>query len=231
MLTIDNLSKTFGSLKVLSNISVSFDIGDVCGIIGPNGSGKSTLLNCITGIINSYEGFVYSKDYTNYKENLFYLPAEVYFYPRMKGIEFLQYCLKANNLKKDNIHEYNKLFDLPLGRYAEEYSTGMKKKLMFLSMFLLEKPIILLDEPFNGVDIETTNFLLKALKNRESSLIIMVSHDIRHVKKVCNKVIYIKQGEIIKKLGSADFVETVDLGVDESSAEKASFLRSLIKNN
>lgn len=207
MITIKNLSKEFKGLKALNDINVQFNSGEIYGLMGPNGSGKSTLFNCIAGIINDFTGSIDSSTLDNYNQNIFYLPSELFFYPKMKGIEYIEFCMKASKIGKVNIMKWNELFNLPLDRYANDYSTGMKKKLMFLVIFILNKKIILLDEPFNGIDEPTTEFILQAfgLFSKKDNLIILSSHHSNQLSQCSNSIIYLKDGQIQKVFGSEEF--------------------------
>ena len=130
MLIIENLSKSFGSNKVLKNISITFEKGKVYGIVGENGSGKTTLFNCIAELEN-FEGII-KDDFEKRKNTLGFLQTEPYFFSKITGKEYLQLLCNARNVKMEDFEDKN-IFDLPLDQYAATYSTGMKKKLAFMS--------------------------------------------------------------------------------------------------
>jgi ABC-2 type transport system ATP-binding protein len=175
MITVTNLSKSFGKHKVLQDINVSFTQGNVYGIIGENGAGKTTLFRCLAGLEN-HEGTV------NFNEGILknimgFLPTDLFFFSKITGKEYLQLLCNARKIKLDNIEEQN-IFDLPLNEYAETYSTGMKKKLAITGILLQQNKVFILDEPFNGVDIQS-NLLIKELILKLKSLnkiIIISSH-------------------------------------------------------
>ncbi|MCF6351896.1 MAG: ATP-binding cassette domain-containing protein [Cyclobacteriaceae bacterium] len=199
MLETKELTKRYGDLTALNSISVKFKSGQVVGLVGPNGSGKSTFLSCIAGTIN-YKGQIISNLLNQYKRNLFYFPSELFFYPKMKGKEYLQYCLQSNDLNENSFSDLNHFFKLPLDQFAETYSMGMKKKLVFFSMFLLKKKILLLDEPFSSIDMESTRFLLDSMKTikkeNPTNLTIIASHNLTHLKELCTDYTYIDEGRI-----------------------------------
>jgi len=152
MLKIKNLSKKYGSKKVLDNINLNFEIGKVCGIVGANGAGKTTLFRCIAGL-ESCEGII-SSPYLSLKDHLGYLETTPIFMSYITGWEYLKLLCSAKKIATHNFEEQN-IFDLPLNQYAETYSTGMKKKLALMGVLLRKNDIIILDEPFNGVDIQS----------------------------------------------------------------------------
>jgi len=231
MINIKKLTKEFKGLKALSDITMHFNSGKIYGLMGPNGSGKSTLFNCITGIINDFRGSIESEVLDNYKHNISYLQSELFFYPKMKGIEYIEFCMKASKIEIADILKWNELFDLPLDRYANDYSTGMKKKLMFMSIFILNKKIILLDEPFNGVDESTTEFILKALQifSNDKNLIIVSSHHSNQLIECSNQIIYLQEGQVQKTFEPKEF-SLISSYIDEGIlAKKIKILKEQIE--
>ncbi|MBN3661915.1 MAG: ABC transporter ATP-binding protein, partial [Ornithobacterium rhinotracheale] len=152
MIKIDRLNKNFGNNEVLKDISLEFLEGNIYGIVGENGAGKTTLFRCIAGL-ESYSGEILSEN-KPLKNHLGYLETEPFFYSRITGKEYIQLLCNARN-KKVNIDEKN-IFGLPLEQYASTYSTGMKKKLALTAILLQENKYYILDEPFNGIDIQSS---------------------------------------------------------------------------
>jgi ABC-2 type transport system ATP-binding protein len=204
MITVTNLSKSFGKHNVLQDINVSFLAGNVYGIIGENGAGKTTLFRCLAGLEN-HEGAI------NYKEGVLknvmgFLPTDLFFFSKITGKEYLQLLCNARKIKLDNIDEQN-IFDLPLNEYAETYSTGMKKKLAITGILLQQNNIFILDEPFNGVDIQS-NLLIKELILKLKSLnkiIIISSHIFSTLKETCDELHLLKAGQIVKSVLKNEF--------------------------
>ena len=162
MIEIKNLSKSFGKNIVLSDINISFERGRVYGIVGENGAGKTTLFNCISGL-EPYEGII-SCNYGVLKDKLGYLQTESFFFSKMTGREYLQLLCSAREISAMNFEE-NNIFELPLDQYAATYSTGMKKKLALTAILMQKNFFYILDEPFNGVDIQS-NIVITELINR-----------------------------------------------------------------
>lgn len=182
-LIIENLSKRYNDTPVLEAVNLSYFSGTLNGIIGKNGTGKSTLFNCIARNI-SYQGHIERKNI----ESIGLLSANPYMFPRVTGYEFIRFCLSAKKSKEDKqkMTRLNELFELPLSKYAENYSTGMLKKLHLLALFLQQNDLLLLDEPFNGLDIQSSAYLSEILKElkHSGSVILVSSHDISHLLKI-----------------------------------------------
>jgi ABC-2 type transport system ATP-binding protein len=204
MITVTNLSKSFGKHRVLQDINVSFKPGNVYGIIGENGAGKTTLFRCLAGLEN-YEGIVnYNEDFL--KNVMGFLPTDLFFFSKITGKEYVQLLCNARNVKLENIENQN-IFDLPLNEYAETYSTGMKKKLAITGILLQQNKVFILDEPFNGVDIQS-NLLIKEVILKLKSLnkiIIISSHIFSTLKETCDELHLLKAGQIVKSVFKNDF--------------------------
>ena len=161
MIRIENLSKNFGNQEVLKNVNMQFDNGNVYGIVGENGAGKTTLFRCIAGL-EKYNGQIDS-DFNPLKNYLGLLLTEPFFFSKITGKEYIQLLCNARNKKMLNIEEKN-IFDLPLNQYVSTYSTGMKKKLALMAILFQENLYIILDEPFNGVDIHSNIIIVEIIR-------------------------------------------------------------------
>lgn len=206
MITISNLSKSFGYVQALSEVNLHFAEGGVYGIIGPNGAGKTTLFKCIAGMLD-YSGKIEYK-LANFKNHMGFLATEPYFLSLITGREYLQLLCNARNISDVDINEFN-IFELPLDRFASTYSTGMKKKLAITGILLQRSQIFILDEPFNGVDVQSnmliTEIILK-LKALHKTIIIS-SHILSTLTDVCDYYIVLKDGKIDKNVDKAAFLE------------------------
>lgn len=205
MLKLEQLSKSYGKKHVLLNVNASFQDGLVHGIIGLNGAGKTTLFNCICGLLE-YEGIIAHTTVAKLKDHIGYLPTEPYFFPRIKGSEYLAFIQHARNAKGIN-DELIHYFDLPLNEYIDGYSTGMKRKLAFIGAMIGDADIYILDEPFNGVDIKS-NLLLKQhiLKLKENGkTILLSSHITSSLTELCDEIHLLKDGVFSKHYLPAAF--------------------------
>ena len=161
MIKIEKLSKFYARKQVLNAINVEFKKGTVYGVVGENGAGKTTLFRCISGL-ESYKGII-SSDFNKLKDHLGLLSTEPFFFSKITGKEYIQFLANARHLKLSNIESKN-IFDLPLNQYASTYSTGMKKKLALTALLLQENEVFILDEPFNGVDIQSNLVIAEIIK-------------------------------------------------------------------
>ena len=204
MIKIENLSKFYGKKQVLNSINLEFKKGKIYGIVGENGAGKTTLFRCISGLEN-YKGNITS-DYNKLKDHLGLLLTEPFFFSKITGKEYIQLLANARQTKLTKIEDKN-IFDLPLNQYASTYSTGMKKKLALTAILLQENNVFILDEPFNGVDIQSNLIIteiIKRFKKLEKTVIIS-SHIFSTLAETCDEIYLMKNGEIIKKVDKAEF--------------------------
>lgn len=203
MIKVSNLFKKYGSHEVLRNISMEFTSGRVYGIVGENGAGKTTLFRCIAGL-EDFEGEITSVS-DPLKNHLGLLLTDPFFFSRITGEEYIRLLCNARN-KKVDIKERN-IFDLPLNQYASTYSTGMKKKLAITAILLQENAYFILDEPFNGVDIQS-NFILTEiiLKLKSLNKIVLVSsHIFSTLSEICDEIHLLKNGELVKTVQKDEF--------------------------
>ncbi|MCB0514629.1 MAG: ATP-binding cassette domain-containing protein [Chitinophagales bacterium] len=204
MISIENLSKEYGQKKALDAINITFEKGKVYGIVGENGAGKTTLFRCIAGIEN-YSGQIIS-DFDKLKDFLGLLPTEPFFFSKITGKEYIRLLANARRVKLGSIEAKN-IFDLPLNQYAATYSTGMKKKLALTAILLQKNEVFILDEPFNGVDIQSNLLiteLIKKLKTLQKTIII-TSHIFATLSATCDEIFLLKAGKIDKNLARDEF--------------------------
>ena len=204
MINVENLTKFYGKKQVLKTVNLKFKKGTVYGIVGENGAGKTTLFRCISGL-ESYKGQITS-DFDTLKDHLGLLLTEPFFFSKITAQEYIKLLANARQIKPSNIEDRN-IFDLPLKQYASTYSTGMKKKLALTAILLQENDVFILDEPFNGVDIQSNLIIveiIKKLKNLEKTIIIS-SHIFSTLSDTCDEIYLMKNGEIVKKVIKEDF--------------------------
>lgn len=170
----------YADKTVLREIDQQYEVKKIHGILGENGSGKTTLFHCMTNLI-PYTG----KPMISQNVVFGYLPAELYMYSMITGEEFLRFYVKAkgryyNEVEKNRLNEF---LELPLNEYAETYSTGMLKKLYLLGLLLQNNELLLLDEPFNGLDFKSSAFITALLqrKKEEGITIFVASHELDHL--------------------------------------------------
>lgn len=204
MIKIEKLSKFYGKKKVLNSIDLEFKKGKIYGIVGENGAGKTTLFRCVSGL-ETYSGNI-SSDFNKLKDHLGFLLTEPFFFPKLTGKEYIQLLANARQIKLSNIEGKN-IFDLPLNKYASTYSTGMKKKLALTAILLQENEVFILDEPFNGVDIQSNLIITEIIKRfkKIEKTVIISSHIFSTLADTCDEIYLMKNGEVIKKVEHLDF--------------------------
>ncbi|MDR1983984.1 MAG: ATP-binding cassette domain-containing protein [Prevotellaceae bacterium] len=205
MISINNIDVSYDSKKVLKNISMKMEYENVYGIVGLNGSGKTTLLNAIYGIKKIDAGTILIDGEKLSKRHIAYIESENYFYSYLKGKEYLNLI----NNKNFDADLWQKLFNVPLNELIDNYSTGMKKKLAILFGLKMNKNIYIFDEPFNGLDVESTQILKLIIKKLKKSAktVIVTSHIIEVLPDICDYIFHINYGEIINKYSIADFTQ------------------------
>lgn len=225
MIIINNLSFSYQKgIKVINGLNLQLELNEVHGLVGLNGSGKTTLLNTISGIIKQENGSITYNNEKLTKKSIGYLETENFFYTNITGTEYLS--LFEN--KKFDLAAWNKIFELPLNNIIDNYSTGMKKKLALLGILKLDKPILILDEPFNGLDLETCKVLqiiILKLKQRQKTIII-TSHILESLTSICDTIHYLDNG-IIKLSRSKNEFENLEKDIFHNFA-KSEMINELI---
>ena len=208
MLSIRRIDKNFDKLKAVSQISFKVKRGDIYGFLGPNGAGKTTTIRMIMGIIQPDSGLILLNDNdinSMGRKNLGYLPEDRGLYQKQKLQEILYYfgILRGMN-KKDVIHKTGKWlerFNLESQglRKVEELSKGNQQKIQFILALLHDPELIILDEPFTGLD-PLNQLLMKEIiqeKQNEGNTIIFSTHQMEQVEKLCNNICLINNGKIV----------------------------------
>ena len=208
MLSIRRIDKNFDKLKAVSQISFKVERGDIYGFLGPNGAGKTTTIRMIMGIIQPDSGSILLNDNdinSMGRKNLGYLPEDRGLYQKQKLQEILHYfgILRGLN-KKDVIHKTGKWlerFNLESQglRKVEELSKGNQQKIQFILALLHDPELIILDEPFTGLD-PLNQLLMKEIiqeKQNEGRTIIFSTHQMEQVEKLCNNICLINNGKIV----------------------------------
>lgn len=208
MITIENLYAGYRGSTVLHGISLSLEEGRVHGLVGLNGSGKTTLLRCIYGLIRPDSGSIKRDGIQLNRKIMSFLETDLYFYHGITGSEYLS--LFRNQVEDGfNMDEWASLFHLPLGELVEHYSTGMKKKLALLGLIMTGKQVLLLDEPFNGLDLESARILQAVISRlREKGCTIMLtSHMLGTLTELCDAIHHLHEGRIRKSYSSGEAVQ------------------------
>ncbi|MEZ4888240.1 MAG: ATP-binding cassette domain-containing protein [Chitinophagales bacterium] len=204
MIELQSLRKSYGNKPILKGIDLTFQRGEINGIVGENGAGKTTLFKCIAGL-EEFEGKI-SYDNGILKNTLGFLPTNPFFLSKITGYEYLQLVCNARNVVVEN-WDNNNIFDLPLNQYADTYSTGMRKKLAITGTLLQKNEVFILDEPFNGVDIQSNMVIQEVLKKLKelNKIVLLSSHIFSTLSETCDFLHHLKEGNIVRSVSKDDF--------------------------
>ena len=206
MLKIENLTKYYGNLKAVDNISFSVNKGEIFGFIGPNGAGKTTTIKCVLNFINKSDGNIYidGLDVTNniesLKEFIGYVPSEINLYKELTVKEMIDLnnsFYKKNCSKKANT--LIKKLEIDKKKKIGELSFGNLKKVALVLGLMHDPKLLILDEPTSGLDPLMQETFFEILKDEQSkgTTIVFSTHNLNEVKRICNRVCIIKEGKIV----------------------------------
>jgi ABC-2 type transport system ATP-binding protein len=206
IIEVNNLTKYYGKARGIVDVSFNVDEGEIFGFIGPNGAGKSTTIRLFCSLIypSSGEAKIFGKDAIKYgpeiRQDIGYLPSEVFYYDRMKVIDLLKYS--ASFYKKDctkRMVELSEIMELDLHRRIDDLSYGNKKKVGIVQGLLHEPKLLLLDEPTSGLDplMQKKFYKLIREENERGVTVFLSSHILGVVQKMCSRVAIIKEGSIV----------------------------------
>ncbi|MEN6487775.1 MAG: ABC transporter ATP-binding protein [Smithella sp.] len=216
IIEIKNLTKYYGKSRGIEDVSFNVEEGEIFGFIGPNGAGKSTTIRTLLALIYPTSGraSIFGKDCIKFAPEIArdvgYLPSEVFYYDKMRVIDLLKYA--ASFYKKDcskRIKELAEIMDLELGKRIDDLSFGNKKKVGIVQGLLHEPKLIILDEPTSGLDplMQQKFFDLLLEENRKGAAILLSSHVLGEVQRLCSRVAIIKDGKIIRLEKMSDLTE------------------------
>ena len=207
IIEIKNLTKYYGKILGIKNLSLSLEEGEVFGFIGPNGAGKSTTIRSIMNLINKTEGEVYingeefTKDKIELKKIIGYLPSEIHLYEDLTVKEILDY---HESFYKENIHKRRKdlvkRLQLDESKKIEDLSLGNTKKVGIVLAFMHNPKILILDEPTSGLDPIMQQIFYELLKEEQQkgTTILYSTHILSEISKICTRVGIIKDGKLLK---------------------------------
>ena len=207
VIEISNLTKFYGKNRGIEDVSLSVEEGEIFGFVGPNGAGKSTTIRLMLSLIfpTSGQALIFGKDCIKFgheiRNDIGYLPSEVFYYDRMKVKDLLNYSAsfyKGNHTKR--IKELADIMELDLNRKIDELSYGNKKKVGIVQGLLHQPKLIMMDEPTSGLDplMQHKFFDLILEENKKGATVFFSSHILGEVQKLCSRVAIIKEGNIIK---------------------------------
>lgn len=202
---VKGFSKNYGSTLAVKNISFTIHEGEIVGFVGKNGAGKTTTLRAITNMIYPTAGEVnvYGMDCVKQskeiKKILSYMPGDTSFYEQFTARDIFNVCLKFSSESFERAQELSEYFELDMDKKISGLSLGNRKKVSIIQAFLKEAKVYILDEPTNGLDplMQEKFFALVKEKKEKGCAVFLSSHNMSEVEKYCDRVIIIKDGEII----------------------------------
>ncbi len=228
---VRNLNKKIGGKEILRDISFDIYEGEIVGLVGKNGAGKSTLLKIMTGLYSMDSGDIYYYDYNLNIEfekamsivgTLIETPDLYKNISGSKNLEIFKSMFK--NISDESVEEIVKIVEMEkyLGRKFKTYSLGMKERLGIAQSLLNKPKILILDEPTNGLDPTGVKKIFDILKNMKDTTIIISSHMLSEIENICDKVIFINNGQIvdIKKIDKNVTKKNIMFEVDDFSKAK-----------
>ncbi len=213
MLKIEHLVKKYGDFKAVDDLSLHVQKGEIYGFIGHNGAGKTTTLRSVVGILKFDEGDIFidgisiKDDPIGCKKKIAYIPDNPDLYEYMSADRYLNFIADVFSLsveqRREKINKYAELFELSdkLSQPIASYSHGMKQKLAIISAWIHEPKLVIMDEPFVGLDPKASHILKQMMRKLcdDGGAIFFSTHVLEVAEKLCDKVAIIKQGKLIKQ--------------------------------
>lgn len=231
VLTVEKLTKKYGEKSILKNVSFVINGGDLIGLVGPNGAGKSTLMRSILALEEVESGTVKVKDISNKSPEFFkhisFLPSDNYLYTQLTGYDHLSFVANIYHIDKSEIDEVIELIGIQtyVNNPVKSYSYGMRQHLL-IALSILTKPLlILMDEPFNGLDPTSTIELKQLIRtlHAQGVSIIVSTHNLDILEDLTHTIWFIKDGNLVKNnilLDANDPYQIVVSLPSETSLEK-----------
>jgi ABC-2 type transport system ATP-binding protein len=211
MLELRNLTKRFSGIPAVDDVSFQASPGAVTGYLGPNGSGKSTTVKMITGLLEPsagqilWKGQIIGPEPTAFQSILGYVPEEPYLYSHLSGAEYLELTgelrLIPGQRLRLKIEEFLRVFGLWEDRYTAiaSYSKGMRQKILLAAALLHNPELVILDEPFSGLDVNSALVLRRLIQAlaEQGKTVLFSSHEMDVVERVCSRVIILFKGKVV----------------------------------
>ena len=236
VLSIEHLTKTYGEKKAVDDLSLSIRAGEIYGFIGHNGAGKTTTLKSVVGILAfdageiKVNGISVTEDPIAVKREIAYIPDNPELYGYMSGIRYLNFIADIfrvpSELREERIRKYAEAFDLSadLAQAISSYSHGMKQKLAVISAWIHAPKLVVMDEPFVGLDPKASHTLKEMMRELcdEGGAIFFSTHVLEVAEKLCDKVAIIKSGKLIRsgtmeEVKGDESLESVFLELEEDA--------------
>lgn len=211
MLEVRELTKLYTGIPAVSRVSFTIRPGEILGYLGPNGAGKSTTVKMLTGLLEPTSGHIFFEgedvrhDLKSFQRRIGYVPEEPHLYPHLSGREYLQLTGRLRGIPRITLErkmdELLRLVGLWDDRHAPlaSYSKGMRQKILLLAALLHDPALLILDEPFSGLDVNASMILRSLLSSlaTRGKMILYSSHVLEVVERVCNTVLILRKGQVV----------------------------------
>lgn len=205
VIEIKNLTKYYGKIKGIEDLTFTVKKGEIFGFLGPNGAGKTTTIRTLLGYLIPTRGSAYifgkniEDNIVEIKREVAYIPGDLNVYGHLTGRQFLDYFASLRNREMILLDELLEIFDVPLDRKLKGYSKGMKQMIGIIQAFMDDPEMVIMDEPTSGLDPllqqKTYDFLLK--QKRRGKTMFFSSHVLSEVDKICDRVGVIRKGDLV----------------------------------
>ena len=226
MITITSFSKAYNKKEyVVKNLNLTVNDGDICAFVGHNGAGKTTTLKCMVGILDFSDGDILingksiRKNSIECKKEIAYIPDNPEIYDHLRGIEYINFIASVFKVPKEKketlIKKYSDMFEMTnfLNQDIGSYSHGMKQKISLIAALIHEPKVLILDEPFVGLDPVSTHHLKEEMADmaKKGATIIFSTHILEVAEKLCNKIAILKDGSLIYNGNMDDLIKNKSL--------------------
>lgn len=229
MLSIEGVVAGYGERVVLDGVDLRLAPGTVHGLVGRNAEGKTTLLEAVYGFVPVRAGTVRFDGRPALPSDVGYLPTRNFFYPRITGREYLR--VFQSRRPAFDAEGWSRVFELPLDGYVETYSTGMQKKLALVGVLSLGRPVLMLDEPFNGLDLESNHVLGQLIRTLAAGgrTVLLTSHILESLTSTCGMIHLLSGGRIAGSFAEAEFDGLGERLLTEATAGKMALVERLLR--
>jgi ABC-2 type transport system ATP-binding protein len=211
MLEACQLTKLYTGVPAVDRVSFTIRPGEILGYLGPNGAGKSTTVKMLTGLIEPTSGRILFRgedvrhDLKSFQRRIGYVPEEAHLYPHLSGREYLQLTGRLRGMPRrmlePKMDELLRLTSLWEDRHSPlaSYSKGMRQKVLLMAALLHDPELLILDEPFSGLDVNAAMILRSLLEQlaARGKMILYSSHVLEVVEKVCHTVLILRKGRVV----------------------------------
>jgi ABC-2 type transport system ATP-binding protein len=221
LMTVRGIGKAFGDQRVLADVSFEIASGEILGLIGPNGAGKTTLLECIAGLLPADAGEVRWRGLplppTRRKERLFYMPEAISPYPDQRTAEVLKFLQEAYRQPSSRLEQLVHVLGLEtvLTKPAGALSKGYRRRFLLALGLLAPRPVLLMDEPFDGFDLRQTREVMNLLRNEavDGRTLVLSIHQLGDAERICDRLVLLSGGRVVGTGTSAELAVSAGLPI------------------